>query len=117
MSDEKQPSPTPTPEQAEAAGRLIALRREIRDEEFRGRCLHHRIRERTRKTRPVLAERAEVVAMLDEYAEGVGRLSAMRAEAARLGELLAPLVTPRRVVATVTVATSGGGGRRNPRSR
>ena len=88
MSTDDAPTDIPAPTPAEVARRLLALRREIRDEDFRGRTLHHHICARTRERRPVLAERSEIVAMLDDYAASVGRLRGLRDEAARLGALL-----------------------------
>ena len=113
MSDEEKPAPTP--EQREAARRLLELRREIRRELERHRHDLARVRAATRKRRPVLAEPDEVRATLERVRASVERLVGMRAEERRLAALLAPPVSPRRVVATVTVWTHGGGGRRNPR--
>jgi hypothetical protein len=121
MSEETKSAerPAAAPEHVEACRRLIALRREIRDEGFRGRTLHHWLQQRTRKRRPALAERSEVVARLEEYRVSVERLRELRVKRARLEDILAPLLSarPPQVGATVTVDESGGGGSRNPRPR
>ena len=112
MNEEKKP--TYTPEQREAARRLLELRRLRREELSRSRVLEHRIRERTRKRKPVLTERSEIVAMLGEYKASIERRHELGGEMAQLEELLAPILAARAGPSVVVTVTASGG-RRTPR--